>query len=44
MTGLLSIDDSGKVRRDLDWAQVSRGKAVPLGTMSTAALPGAERQ
>ncbi len=39
MTGLLSIDDSGKVRRDLDWAQVSRGKAMPLGAISAVAVP-----
>jgi uncharacterized protein len=28
MTGLLSIDNDGKVRRELDWARVSNGKAV----------------
>ena len=30
MTGLLSVDSKGRVRRQLDWARVSNGKAVPL--------------
>jgi outer membrane PBP1 activator LpoA protein len=37
MTGLLSVDDKGRVRRELDWAQVSAGKATPLSTAATAA-------
>ena len=37
MTGLLSIDESGHVKRELDWAKVSGGRAVPLGTVATAA-------
>ena len=37
MTGLLSIDQSGHVKRELDWAKVSGGRAVPLGTVATAA-------
>ncbi len=37
MTGLLSIDERGRVRRDLDWARVTEGKPVPLGTTATAA-------
>lgn len=37
MTGLLSIDEKGQVKRELDWAQVSGGKATPLGTAATAA-------
>jgi outer membrane PBP1 activator LpoA protein len=37
MTGLLSIDDKGRVHRELDWARVSDGKAMPLGTTATAA-------
>ena len=37
MTGLLSIDENGQVRRELDWAKVSGGRAVPLGTVATAA-------
>jgi uncharacterized protein len=37
MTGLLSIDDKGRVHRELDWAHVSDGKATPLGTAATAA-------
>lgn len=37
MTGLLSIDEKGQVKRELDWAQVSGGKARPLGTAATAA-------
>ena len=36
MTGLLSIDDKGHVKRGLDWAQVSGGKAAPLGSAATA--------
>lgn len=36
MTGLLSIDDHGRVRRELDWAQVTNGNPVPLGTAATA--------
>lgn len=39
MTGLLSVDERGTIRRDLDWAKVSNGKAVPLGGMKSAALP-----
>ena len=31
MTGLLSVDDKGRVRRELDWARVSEGKPAPLG-------------
>lgn len=37
MTGLLSIDSKGRVRRELDWAHVAGGKASPLGTAATAA-------
>ena len=37
MTGLLSLDERGYVRRELDWARVSDGKAAPLGTAATAA-------
>lgn len=37
MTGLLSIDESGHVKRELDWAKVSGGRAVPIGTVATAA-------
>jgi outer membrane PBP1 activator LpoA protein len=36
MTGLLSIDENGHVKRELDWAKVSGGRAVPLGTVATA--------
>jgi uncharacterized protein len=36
MTGLLSIDDKGRVRRELNWARVSDGKATPLGAAATA--------
>lgn len=35
MTGLLSIDEKGRVRRELDWARVSDGKAAPIGTTAT---------
>jgi outer membrane PBP1 activator LpoA protein len=31
MTGLLSVDSKGRVRRELDWARVSEGKPVPVG-------------
>jgi outer membrane PBP1 activator LpoA protein len=37
MTGLLSIDERGRVRRDLDWARVTEGKPVPIGATTTAA-------
>ncbi|HKE96903.1 MAG TPA: penicillin-binding protein activator [Povalibacter sp.] len=37
MTGLLSIDDHGRVRRELDWARVTDGKPIPIGTTATAA-------
>lgn len=37
MTGLLSIDEHGRVRRDLDWARVTEGKPVPLGMAATVA-------
>jgi uncharacterized protein len=30
MTGLLSVDSKGRVRRQLDWARVTDGKAVPM--------------
>jgi len=38
MTGLLSIDDKGRVHRQLDWARVSDGKPVPLNVPATAAV------
>jgi outer membrane PBP1 activator LpoA protein len=37
MTGLLSIDEKGRVHRQLDWARVSDGKPVPLSLSATAA-------
>jgi outer membrane PBP1 activator LpoA protein len=37
MTGLLSIDNKGRVRRELDWAQVAGGKPNPLSTAATTA-------
>lgn len=36
MTGELSIDDRGRVRRTLDWARVSDGRAVPLADTPVA--------
>jgi hypothetical protein len=36
MTGLLSIDESGRVHRELDWARVSGGQATPIGAAATA--------
>ena len=32
MTGLLSIDEKGRVRRELDWARVSGGKPTAAGS------------
>lgn len=43
MTGLLSVDESGTVRRDLDWARVSGGKAVPIDAIKAAATRPAIR-
>jgi hypothetical protein len=37
MTGLLAIDSKGRVRRELDWAQVAGGKPSPLSTAATTA-------
>jgi outer membrane PBP1 activator LpoA protein len=37
MTGVLSIDSKGRVRRELDWARVSAGQAVPLSPGSATA-------
>jgi hypothetical protein len=31
------VDDKGRVRRELDWARVSDGKPLPVGTAATAA-------
>jgi outer membrane PBP1 activator LpoA protein len=36
MTGLLSIDERGRVRRELDWARVMDGQPVPVGATATA--------
>jgi outer membrane PBP1 activator LpoA protein len=38
MTGLLSVDQQGRVHRELDWARVSNGKATPLGGATSAAI------
>jgi outer membrane PBP1 activator LpoA protein len=38
MTGLLSIDNKGRVHRELDWAQVAGGKPSPLSTAATTAV------
>ena len=38
MTGLLSIDNKGRVHRELDWAQVAGGKPNPLSTAATTAV------
>lgn len=37
MTGLLSVDDKGRVHRELDWARVDDGKPVPIGSAVTSA-------
>ena len=37
MTGLLSVDDRGRVHRELNWARVSDGEATPIGAIATAA-------
>jgi len=36
MTGLLSVDSKGRIRRELDWAQVAGGKPSPLSTAAAA--------
>jgi outer membrane PBP1 activator LpoA protein len=38
MTGLLSVDERGRVRRELDWARVTQGKAEPIGVVGATAL------
>lgn len=38
MTGLLSVDDKGRVRRELDWARVTDGKPIPIGQAATAGI------
>lgn len=38
MTGLLSVDEKGHIKRELDWAKVSGGRALPIGTAATAAV------
>jgi uncharacterized protein len=35
MTGLLSVDAKGRIRRELDWARVSEGQPVPLSAPQT---------
>jgi uncharacterized protein len=35
MTGLLSVDSKGRIRRELDWARVADGKPVPLDAPQT---------
>lgn len=37
MTGLLSVDSKGRVRRELDWAHVAGGKPTPLSTAAATA-------
>jgi uncharacterized protein len=37
MTGLLSVDDHGRVHRELDWARVSNGRAAPIDMSGTVA-------
>jgi outer membrane PBP1 activator LpoA protein len=37
MTGLLSIDDHGRVRRELDWARVTDGQPTSIGIAAAAA-------
>jgi outer membrane PBP1 activator LpoA protein len=36
MTGLLSIDEQGRVHRQLDWARITDGRPAPIGTATTA--------
>lgn len=36
MTGLLSVDESGRIHRELDWARVTNGKAIPIDTVRSA--------
>ena len=35
MTGLLSVDEQGRVHRELEWARISEGRASPLGVGSS---------
>src|SRR5262245_4245759 len=37
MTGLLSIDGKGRVRRELNWAKVTKGQPVPVTAGTTTA-------
>jgi outer membrane PBP1 activator LpoA protein len=37
MTGLLSIDEHGRVHRELDWARVTNGQAASLDASATSA-------
>ena len=39
MTGLLSVDAKGRVRRELGWARVTEGKPVPLDPVRISSLP-----
>jgi uncharacterized protein len=41
LTGELSIDASGRVRRELEWAQLRNGQPHPLGQPGTSAPPPA---
>jgi len=38
MTGLLSVDEKGRVHRELDWARVLNGKPTPLGAAASASI------
>jgi hypothetical protein len=41
LTGALSIDPQGRVRRELDWARIKGGAPVPLTPQEAAAADGA---
>jgi len=41
MTGMLSIDSTGRVHRQLEWARILDGRALPIATPAVAAQVGA---
>jgi outer membrane PBP1 activator LpoA protein len=39
LTGTLSLDERGMVRRALEWVRIENGVPVPLGAADSAPLP-----
>jgi outer membrane PBP1 activator LpoA protein len=37
LTGLLTVDTDGRVRRELEWAQIEAGRPQPAGVLATPA-------